>query len=161
MIIHPTKTVAGRNATWNASRTGIDLNITHMSIGDTGGDIDDTRTQLRRERERVSVYGSRIDTDTIQIDAAFDGSASFWVREVGIWADSVLVYYWATTGSELGYKTGGSDWLLSCPLKLDSVEQGVMQITAPPPNILLTTAPQLATILKAMCDSNRLLLRRI
>ena len=42
MILHPTKTVAGRQATFNANNSGINLALTHISIGDGGGAIDDT-----------------------------------------------------------------------------------------------------------------------
>lgn len=159
MILHPTKTVAGRQATFNANNSGITLNLTHISIGDGGGAIDDTRTSLRSEREKVSVYGRRVTTDQIHLDAVFDGAAAFWVREVGIWAGSTLVYYWSTAGAELGYKSQNFEWLLGLDLALDEAVDGVIQVTAQAPNVGLTVAPQLATVLQSLCDTNRLVLK--
>ncbi len=159
MILQPTKTVAGRQATFNAGSTGIDLTLTHMSIGDGGGPVDDTRTSLRSERERVSVYGRRVNTDQIHLDAIFDGNAAFWVREVGIWAGSTLVYYWSTTGAELGFKSASFDWLLGLDLALDEAVDGVIQVTAQAPNVGMSMASHMAVMLQALCNSNRLLLQ--
>lgn len=160
MILRPTKTVAGRQATFNANSTGINLALTHISIGDGGGVIDDTRTSLRSEREKVSVYGRRVTTDQIHLDSVFDGAAAFWVREVGIWAGNTLVYYWSTAGAELGYKSPNFEWLLGLDLALDEAVDGVMQVTAQAPNVGMTVAPILATVLRSLCDTNRLVLQK-
>ena len=159
MILHPTKTVAGRQATFNANNSGLSLALTHISIGDAGGPIDDARTSLRSERERVSVYGRRVTTDQIHLDAIFDGAGAFWVREVGIWAGNTLVYYWSTAGAELGYKSPGFEWLLGLDLALDEAVDGVIQVTAQAPNVGLSVAPILATVLQSLCSTNRLVLQ--
>lgn len=159
MILRPTKTVAGRNATFNANNSGLELNLTHISIGDGGGAIDDARTSLRSEREKVAVYGRRVTTDQIHLDAVFDGAQAFWVREVGIWAGSTLVYYWSTAGAELGYKSPNFEWLLGLDLALDEAVDGVIQVTAQAPNVGMTVAPILATVLQSLCDTNRLVLK--
>ncbi len=160
MILHPTKTLAGRNATFNASHTGINLNLTHMAIGDVGGAIDDSRTALRSERERVVVFGEKVGTDQIHLDGVFDGAAAFWVREVGIFAGSTLVYYWSASGTELGYKSAGFEWILGLDLALDAAADGMINVTALAPNVSLTTAPYLATVLHSLCSTNRLVLQQ-
>lgn len=159
MIVHPTKTVAGRQATFNAANNGIDLTLTHVSIGDGGGAIDDTRTSLRRERERVSAYGKRISIDQIHLDALFDGDAEFWVKEVGIWSDQTLIYYWSTSGVELGYKSKNLEWMIGLDLAVDEATEANITVNPAPPNLLLTTAPQLSVILQSLCDTNRLILQ--
>lgn len=160
MILRPTKTVAGRQATFNANNSGLDLTLTHISIGDGGGAIDDARTGLRSERERVSVYGRRVGPDQIHLDAVFDGASAFWVREVGIWAGSTLVYYWSTAGADLGYKSPGFEWLLGLDLALEEAVDGVVQVTAQAPNVGMTVAPILASVLHSLCDTNRLVLMK-
>ena len=161
MILHPTKTIAGRTATFNATNSGTSLNLTHISIGDTGGAIDDTRITLRHELERVPVFGNRVTTDQIHLDAVFDGPNAFWVREIGIWADTTLVYYWSTAGVELGYKSQQAEWLLGIDLALTEAVDGVIQVTAQAPNVSMTIAPYMATILKALCDTNRTMINGI
>lgn len=158
MILRPTKTIAGRNATFNSGATGTQLVLTHMSIGDTGGPIDDSRISLRSERERVVCFGQRISPDQIHLDSLFQGPAEFWVREVGIWAGNTLVYYWSTTGAELGYKSANFEWLMGLDLAIDPNADGQVTVTAAPPNVGLTMAPSMAVILKSLADTNRLVL---
>ncbi|ADJ61735.1 phage tail protein [Herbaspirillum seropedicae] len=159
MILHPTKTVAGRQATFNASQTGLALTLTHISIGDSGGPIDDRRTSLRHERERVAVYGQRVNDSQIRLDAVFAGPESFWVREVGIWAGNTLVYYWSTEGAELGHKSPQFEWLLGLDLALDEAVDGQLQVTSQAPNLDLHLSSHLAVVLRALCDTNRLVLQ--
>lgn len=158
MILRPTKTVAGRKATFNASGTGTELVITHMSLGDKGGPIDDSLTKLRSERERSMVVGSKPTIDTIHIDAIFNSPAAYWVREVGFWAGTTLVYYWSTDGVELGYKAADFEWLMGLDLLIDPKGDGPITITAAPPNMGLTMAPALAAILQSLSDTNRTVL---
>ena len=82
MILRPTKTIAGRQATFNASANGTELVLTHMSIGATGGPSADARNSLRRERERVTAFGRRESLDLIHLDGLFNGPDAYWVREL-------------------------------------------------------------------------------
>lgn len=158
MILRPTKTVAGRQATFNATATGTQLELTHISIGDVGGPIDDGRTSLRKERERVTCFGTRISPDQIHLDSVFASAAEFWVREIGIWAGPLLVYYWSTTGAELGYKGANFEWLVGLDLAIDPTADANVTVTAAPPNVGMTVVPYMATILKSLADTNRLVL---
>jgi hypothetical protein len=158
MILRPTKTVAGRQATFNSTANGTQLVLTHISIGDVGGAIDDSLTGLRSERERVACFGSRISPDQIHLDSVFSGPAEYWVREIGIWAGPVLVYYWSTTGAELGYKGANFEWLVGLDLAIDPTADSQVTVTAAPPNVGMTVVPYMATILKSLADTNRLVL---
>ena len=158
MILRPIKTTAGRKATFNAQATGTELVLTHMSLGDKTGTMDPALTTLRNERERVVCFGKRISLDQIHLDSLFDGPAEFWPREVGIWAGTTLVYYWSGAGTELGYKSASSDWLIGIDLTLDPNADGPINITASAPNWALTVMPHIATILMSLADTNRTLL---
>jgi hypothetical protein len=158
MILKPTKTIAGRKATFNATATGSDLTLTHMSIGDVGGPIDDGRINLRNERERVACFGTRISNDQIHLDSIFAGPDEYWVREIGIWAGSTLVYYWSTTSVELGYKGANFEWLVGLDLTIDPTADAQVNVTAAAPNVGMTVVPYMATILKSLADTNRLVL---
>lgn len=158
MILRPIKTAAGRDATINAKANGYDLTLTHMSLGDKAGTLDPALKALRNERERVPCFGKRISPDQMHLDSLFDGPAEFWPREVGLWAGTVLVYYWSSDGKELGYKQPNADWLIGIDLTIDPNADGPINITAAAPNWTLTVMPHIATILMSLADTNRILL---
>jgi hypothetical protein len=161
MILQPTKTLAGRTATFNAFNSGLNLPLTHISIGDVGGPVVDNLIALRHELERVPVFGSRVTTDQIHLDSVFDGPLAFWVREIGIWSGTTLVYYWSTTGVELGYKSQQTEWLMGFDLQLNEAVDSVIQITAQAPSISISIAPYLSTVLQSLCDTNRMVLKAL
>lgn len=159
MIIHPTKTIAARNAIFTAQNSGLHLDLTHMALGDTGGAIDDARTTLRNERERVPLFGERVSIDAIALAAMFDGPATFDVRELGIFSNSLLVYYWSTTAADLGRKTAGFEWLFRDTLTLDDADQAVLNIAVQAQVLNLTVLPQLLSFGKAIIDTQLLVLK--
>ncbi len=139
MIIRPTKTIAGREATLDTSNRGVELVLAYAAIGDQGGLIDDTLTALRNERDRVPLYGSRVSPTQLHLDALFEnGVNAYWVREVGIFdTNGVMIYFWSTNGSELGHKSANMDWLLGLELHVDeAIEQ---HVTVNAPSALFTT----------------------
>lgn len=158
MILRPKKTTAGRQATFNANSTGTNLELTHISIGDVGGAIDDTRTALRGEKERVPCFGQRVNLDHIRLDAVFSSANKYWVREVGVWAGSVLVYYWSTEGEPLGFKSDIEELLMGLDLWIDPDIDQSISFAVGAPNGGICFAPHLATVLKSLADTNRLVL---
>lgn len=139
MIIRPTKTIVGREATLDTSNRGVELVLAYAAIGDQGGLIDDTLTALRNERDRVPLYGSRVSPTQLHLDALFEnGADAYWVREVGLFdTNGVLIYFWSTEGSELGHKSANMDWLLGLELHVDEAIESHVTVNAP--SALFTT----------------------
>lgn len=117
----------GRTALWNASRTGITLNLTHVQLGSGNRVPDGAETSLLEPRQSVAIAaGHLVAAGQIRMSAIFSGEQSYSIREVGLWsgdpalAASILLAYWSQATGELTVKSPGVDFVFSHDLTLDS-----------------------------------------
>lgn len=94
-------TDAGRDAAVNANSFGLDLQLTHIGVGD--GEVAPTAatTELANERIRVEILSwAKPAPATIEVAALVISSEPAWMaREIGVYAGDVLV--------AVGYRPGG------------------------------------------------------
>ncbi len=103
----PLITQAGLNAAVNASEAGIKIEISHIAVGDSGYVPDRNQTNLKSERDRVSVAGgSNAGPGQWHITALFQKEANFAVKEVGFYlSDGTLFAVWSHPVNTLFYQT--------------------------------------------------------
>ena len=131
-------TSEGQQAAWNASNTGISLNLTHVQFGSGNRAPTGTETALVTPQAYVAIAaGSRVAPDQIRLSALLTGAASFNIGEIGIWkgvpgqAGSVLFAYWSQAAGYLGSKAPGVDFIFTHDMVLsDAVAAGSVNIVA-------------------------------
>ena len=118
--IIPTLTQAGIQAVFNASKTGLQAEITHIALGDSGYMPTDSATALQSEKQRVAVSGGEaIGHDQIHLTATASGEAKYWIKEVGFYlADGTLLAVYSDPIKAIAHKSASLDILLSFDLKL-------------------------------------------
>jgi hypothetical protein len=175
IAIQPKITAGGLAALFNATNTGVALNLTHVSIGSMARTISGSELSLGAEKMRQAIGSSNRPTpDTIQMRTIFNPTSEFWVREVGIWAGTTLFAIWSTgsTGSPLGYCSPGVDWVFSHRLSLRELPAGSVNIVVDPNEAALMgimlsheqdpnahgISSHLSVVLKSLADTNRLVL---
>lgn len=143
MHIEPTILDAGLNAVLTAGNQGVQAEITHVALGDAGGagyDPNTTANGLRNERTRIAVGGGeRTGPQTITIQAHFQDSPAFWVREVGfVLDDGTFLAIWSDPTTPLMYKTADGEVVLAFTLTLDGTPDGSVgvHVTGPDLHIL-------------------------
>lgn len=116
----PEITLAGLQAAWNADRTGIAAEITHIGLGDAGYVPSKGQTALQSEQNRIPVAGGELAGPTqIHLTAIEDGDSAYWVREVGFFlADGTLFAVWSSDVGPLAYKTAGFNLIVAFDLDL-------------------------------------------
>lgn len=131
-------TSAGQQAAWNASNTGISLNLTHVQFGSGNRTPTGTETALVTPQTYVAfAAGSRVTPNQIRLSALLTGAASFNIGEIGIWkgvpgqAGSVLFAYWSQASGVLGAKAPGVDFIFTHDMVLsDAVAAGAVTVVA-------------------------------
>ena len=131
-------TSEGQQAAWNASNTGISLNLTHVQFGSGNRAPTGTETALVTPQAYVAIAaGSRVAPDQIRLSALLTGAASFNIGEIGIWkgvpgqAGSVLFAYWSQAAGYLGSKAPGVDFIFTHDMVLsDAVAAGAVTVVA-------------------------------
>ena len=121
---NPTITSAGEAAAINASATGVELAITHVSFGTASYNPNGSEVALRTEVYRTTIAaGALVTPNQCRITAVWSSEIdNFPVNEVGFWAGSVLFAVWSReVGGPLGYKTPGVDFVLFNDLKFTSL----------------------------------------
>lgn len=175
IAIQPKITADGLAALWNATNTGVALNLTHISIGDSAYAVSGSEKALKTQKMRQAIgSSSRPAPDTIQMRTVFSPESEFWVREVGIWADSTLFALWSSDakGTPLGYCSPGVDWVFSHRLSLKALPPNSVNIVVDKDAAALMgimvahenernahgIAEHLSVVLKSLSDTNRLVL---
>lgn len=175
IAIQPKITADGLAALFNATNTGVALNLTHVSIGDRAYAVSGTEQSLKSEKMRQAIgSSSRPTPNTMQMRTIFSPTTEFWVRELGIWAGPTLFALWSSdaTGTPLGYCSPGVDWVFSHRLSLKELPPGSVNIIVDKDAASLMgimqaheqdtnahgIASHLAVVLQSMSDTNRLVL---
>ena len=133
-------TQAGQSAAFNATNTGLSLNLTHVEVGSGNKTPTGLETALVTPVASVGIAaGFSVSPSQIRMTAVFSGAASFAVREVGLWsgvpgaAGSVLVCYWSQASGDLVVKASGVDFVFSHDMVIDSaVASGSLTVVADP-----------------------------
>lgn len=131
-------TSAGQQAAWNASNTGISLDLTHVQFGSGNRTPTGTETALVSPQAYVAIAaGSRVAPNQIRLSAMLSGLSSFNIGEIGIWKGvpgtpgSVLFAYWSQASGYLGSKAPGVDFIFTHDMVLsDAVAAGSVNIVA-------------------------------
>ena len=131
-------TSAGQAAAWNASNTGIALELTHVQFGSGNRAPTGTETALVTPQAYVAIAaGNRVAPNQIRLGAMLTGASSFNIAEIGIWkgvpgqAGSVLFAYWSQASGVLGAKAPGVDFIFTHDMVLsDAVAAGSVAVVA-------------------------------
>ncbi|WP_294948238.1 phage tail protein [Sulfurivirga sp.] len=152
--IQPVITDAGLAAVFAAQNDGLAATISHMAIGDAAYTPTAARTTLGHERLRVPVHSARrADSDRIHLEALFEGTEAFWIREVGFFLeDGTLLAVWSDPSQALGYKSADVAFLLALDLTLAAMPPDSVTVNATGPDVNLYIADHLAVITAAIAD---------
>lgn len=142
----PVITNTGLQAVFTANNAGIQAEITHISLGDSGYTPEKGARALRNRRARIAVAdGARMTDTQIHLTGLLDGSSEFWVREVGFeLADGTLLAVWSHASQALAYKADGVDLLLAFDLVLAALPAESVTVQATSQNLSLYLAEELA-----------------
>jgi hypothetical protein len=155
-----TVTQAGRTAILNAAQAGITLALTSISVGSGSYTPTGNEVALQQQQAIVSIAESYIDANGQQLDlgAIFVGAASYWIREVGVWAGGVLAFVWSdpSAANYLAYKNANVDFLFSCSIALPNMPSGVIQVTDTGQALGLVMAPYDAALAAMGAEISRL-----
>jgi hypothetical protein len=158
-----TVTAAGRAAILNAASAGLTISLTNVSVGTGSYAPVGSETALQAQQAIVAISQSAMSSDGMQLDlgALFDGSASYWIREVGVWAGNTLVFIWSDPSSAnyLAYKNANVDFLFGCSIALPNLPAGVIQITDSGQALGLVMAPYDQALAALAAEITRLTLR--
>jgi hypothetical protein len=136
VIINPTLTLAGQIAAFNASGTGLELNITHVSYGTDHYDPTGDEIALRAPVGiKIPVAGASRPTPTQirMVSVWHDDVGDVPVGEIGFWADDTLVFVWSKAdGAIASYKTNGVAYVLFNDLTFSSVPANSISFTVDP-----------------------------
>lgn len=133
-----TLTVAGQLAVWNAKKSGLSLDLTHIQLGSGNRAPDGSEVALLQAKEAVAIAGgSQITPTQVRMAALFSSNLGYEIREVGLWAGnpanagSVLVGYWSQVNGLLAVKVGGVDFVFSHDMVFDgALAAGSLNIVA-------------------------------
>lgn len=159
----PEITTAGLQAVWNATRTGMQAEITHIALGDASYTPSKAQTALQSERRRVPVAGGSLaGPQQIHVTGLEAGSLSYWVREVGFFlGDGTLLAVWSSPAGPLAYKAAGVDLVVAFDLSLSALPANAITVSTTG-TLNLFVAGELARLsaaqLAAMERETRLLL---
>lgn len=131
-------TSAGQAAAWNASNTGIALELTHVQFGSGNRAPTGTETALVTPQAYVAIAaGNRVAPNQIRLSAMLTGTSSFNIAEIGIWKGvpgqpgSVLFAYWSQASGVLGAKAPSVDFIFTHDMVLsDAVAAGSVTVVA-------------------------------
>lgn len=127
-----TTTQGGRAAILNAAQQGLTISLTQIAVGSGSYTPQGTETELAQQQAISPIQQSQISTDGQQLDlgAIFAGPATYWVREVGVFAGDTLAFLWSdpSPNNFLAYKNANVDFLCSLALALQNLPSGVVQV---------------------------------
>lgn len=125
VIINPSLTLAGQAAAFNASNTGIELKLTHVSFGrahydPTGAEI----ALVNPVGSKIPIAGgSRPTPYQLRMSCAWsENVGDVPIGEIAWWAGNTLVFVWSKANGEIAsYKTDGVTYVLFNDLAFASV----------------------------------------
>lgn len=160
----PQITLAGLQAAWNATNTGISAEITHVGLGSGGYLPSPNQTALESEQHRIQVAGGTLAGPTqIHLTAMDNSGLEFWVREVGFYlADGTLFAVWSSTDGPLAYKSATLPLVVAFDLDLSALPADSITVSTTG-TLNLFLADELTRIATAqidgMCRDTDMLLR--
>lgn len=124
-------TQAGQQAIWNATNTGVSLNITHVQAGNGNKTPTGTETALVSPKQSTPIAaGFSVSPTQIRMSAIFGTASSFSINEIGLWAGtpdapgSTLVGYWSQASGTLAVKSPGIDFVFTHDMVMDTALTG-------------------------------------
>lgn len=129
-------TVAGQTAAWNAKKTGLSLDLTHIQLGSGNRLPNGLEVALVQPQEAAAIAGgSQITPNQVRMSALFSSNVGYEIREIGLWSGnpanpgSVLVGYWSQAAGVLAVKAPGVDFVFSHDMVLDgAVPAGALNV---------------------------------
>lgn len=152
--LNPVITESGLAAIINATNNGLSATITHVALGNLSYEVGknsdglSTQTQLRSERQRVTIADGRRASDH-QIDLSFiaDGPEEFWVREIGFYlSDGTLLSVWSDETRALAWKSASVPLIVGLELVLATLPAESVNIVAGEVPLQLILTKELAAI---------------
>ena len=130
-----TITEAGREAALNADNDGLELKLTHVSLG--GGQYDPTGLEVALlDQYAISPIagGGRVSTTQLRLSAFWSAeSGTYPIGELGFWAGEVLFAIWSKADETVaGVKTPGVDFVLFYDMSLSGVPGDSVNILIDP-----------------------------
>ncbi|MEK0334364.1 phage tail protein [Pseudomonas sp. 5FOS] len=146
--LQPVITKGGLAAIFNASKTGLSAEITHVVLGTSGYTVL-PGTDQKVLRTLVGKYpiagGEKLTSTLLHLTAVVDGAAAFWVREIGfLLSDGTLLAVWSHATEALTFKPAGDQLLLDYDLSLAALPADSVTINTTSPGLNLTLAEPLA-----------------
>lgn len=136
VIINPTLTLAGQAAAFNASSTGLELEIDQVSFGRAHYDPTGDEVELREPvGNPVGLAGaSRPTPYQIRMVSTWrENVGQVGIGEIGFWSKGILVFVWSKAdGTVASYKTDGVTYVLFNDLAFQQVPAGSISFTVDP-----------------------------
>ena len=127
--LKPTITEQGLQAVFNASNDGLAARISQIGLGDAGYSVAVSnsgrtdQTSLVSEQQKVAVSdGKRISGQQINISFIAEGTASYWVKELGFYLeDGTLFAVWSSPDKALAWKSDSVPLIVGLELVLSAL----------------------------------------
>ena len=124
--INMTITNAGFQAIFNANNTGVELNLTHLQLGNGQRTTDKSETTLVSPIQFQAITAAeRPSLNQVRMSAVFPITQTYDICEIGIWAGepgtsgSVLFAYWASPDGKLVTTAPGVDFVFTHDMTMD------------------------------------------
>lgn len=128
-IVKPVITKAGLTSVFEAHAAKLQLELTHVALGDGAYVPDDLATALVNERQRVPIAGGEIQGgNQLHVTALADGEVEFWVSEVGFYAGDQLFAVYSHPENKIAWKSASLKLLMALDLSLEAVPADVVTI---------------------------------
>jgi hypothetical protein len=149
--LQPVITKAGLAAVFNATRTGLVAEITHVVLGDRAYTPSADQIVLGRQLAKYPIAGGeKLSSTLLHLTAVADGESAFYVREIGfLLSDGTLFAVWSSTTEVLAYKAAGIDLLLAYDLSLAALPANSVTINSTGAGLNLSLAAPLAALAAA------------
>lgn len=129
-------TSAGKTAVFNAKKTGLSLDLTHIQMGSGNRAPNGLEVALVQPQEAAAIAGgSQITPNQVRMAALFSSNLAYEIREIGLWSGnpanpgSVLFGYWSQAAGVLAAKAAGVDFVFSHDMVFDgSVPAGSVTV---------------------------------
>lgn len=141
-------TRAGMRALFNATNTGMRLDLSHIAVGTSGYVPAGTETALVTEVSRAAIGGGDYLSDfEIMVSGLFTDATAGWVNEIGVFTSTgVLFALWSEVGAPVVYKTANVPLALGLTLAVGDVPPGSLNIIVGAPSVNITIAGPFSTL---------------
>lgn len=149
VILRPVTTTAGIAAAWNASKTGIKLEIASVTLG-LAGYTPNESSKIKSPVVTYPVASGKKSGSQIHIDFVADDSQAFWVREVSFnLTDGTPFSIWSDPTTALLYKEAGDRLIIGLDFALKGLPADSITVVAGDPSLNLALAEELAALAAA------------